>query len=1400
MKYNILTILILVCTSIFSQTEINNIIPLAPNTAAFVRYGEVPVNNFTGTANISIPIYNIKTNEFNFPLELSYHTGGNKVDDIASWVGLGWSLGTIPIISRSINGIADEGTGGFMSKYEGYSTQELYMMDKNNINKLLYLDALADGTADSEPDIFYFNILGKNGKFIYDQEHNQFVTLEESQIKIIYENGFFKLITEEGYEYTFFERENTYVNGGETTVAWYVTKIVSPSKNEEIVFEYDLEVQTFKTPTPKTKFIFTGGIPSETDDLTKGPVTTITTIYANLLKKISFNGGTLEFTRNTIERLDLQGGYSLKNIKLKDFKKNEIFNYEFEYKYMTGRSCYRNEKYTNEWMLLEKFKNTTLTNSIEHSFLYNESYMAPCRYSPAQDYWGYYNGADGNLDLIPTTFLKNNPLQIKGADRFVNPAQSQFGILKKIIYPTGGFTEFDFENNDTYSTKLPEVYLDDVASIDGSKVIGIEENYEVAFTIDNPPDIFLNGNNPLGGAYANFTMGCNGCGLKNGIANANINFSLTRLPTSTSPAYTFYISRNFNSHLQNGDYILNAYIYNAGQDLEINDFFVSVTWNKLNPNKNGININKYIGGLRIKEIRSYADALAVPIIKTYKYKQDYFSEWSSGKVFSEPRFVFEDNVIVRSDCVGGFCNGYYTRLKSYNNTQQVTFSGSNIGYETVIEESNDPMKTGVTIYKYTNMMDVVSARFPYPPAISMELYRGKIKEISYYKKNNAGTLIPVETKEFEYNTQLSNKQIGFFKNMFAFKIGQFAYNLTEGIIGSRFDETHLKEAYEISTNINLLSSEKTTTYSSTGNLITTKSYNYNSQNHLLLTSQSSKSSTQETLETKYFYPQDAEMSNEPFAKELIAANRIGAPLNIQAFRGGNKLSEQKTVYDKSVATSNLLLPAYILENKGTATLNAAVDKKISYDLYDDKGNILQYTQEGATPVSIVWGYDKTLPVVKIENLAYKTIPKTLINEVQTASSDKGSESSIGAAMSKFFYNFNIGLSNTMITKYMYKPLVGVSCIIDPTNVATYYDYDNFNRLKFVKDWQMNVLESYCYNYKGQIMDCSLDVAPVYSNIAMSKTYDKYNCPLGQVGPVWFSVSAGIYTSLISQADADAKALAYLDKEGQLNANRSSYCVYMNAEKSTMFYKNNCPSGAISSGTLYTVPARKYISYISQDDSDSKAQSDIDKNGQIYANTNGVCTFKNKAISRLFTKNDCEESALTESITYRIEEGKHISNISQADADAMALNDLNSNGQSYANAHSNCTYNNIAVDRFFVKNDCGSSGKPSEEIHYTIEAGKYTSGISQADADNQALAEGQALANTNGSCGFKNVAKSGLFTKNDCSGFKTPEVVSYVVVAGTYTSATSQEAADNLAQQDVDANGQEYANLNGGCSP
>lgn len=64
--------------------------------------------------------------------------------------------------------------------------------------------------------------------------------------------------------------------------------------------------------------------------------------------------------------------------------------------------------------------------------------------------------------------------------------------------------------------------------------------------------------------------------------------------------------------------------------------------------------------------------------------------------------------------------------------------------------------------------------------------------------------------------------------------------------------------------------------------------------------------------------------------------------------------------------------------------------------------------------------------------------------------------------------------------------------------------------------------------------------------------------------------------------------------------------YYNVAKSAVFVKNNCPPGSDPTTVVYSVPANKYSSTISQADADAKAQTEINANGQNKANTEGTC--------------------------------------------------------------------------------------------------------------------------------------------------------------------------------------------------
>lgn len=134
------------------------------------------------------------------------------------------------------------------------------------------------------------------------------------------------------------------------------------------------------------------------------------------------------------------------------------------------------------------------------------------------------------------------------------------------------------------------------------------------------------------------------------------------------------------------------------------------------------------------------------------------------------------------------------------------------------------------------------------------------------------------------------------------------------------------------------------------------------------------------------------------------------------------------------------------------------------------------------------------------------------------------------------------------------------------------------------------------------------------------------------------------------------------------------------------------------------------------------------------------TYGNALLSTNFTRNNCGSGFHGTVVAYVVAANTYFSTISQANANALAASDIATNGQAYANANGTCiadiVYYNVEKSGLFTKNDC-AAGSSGTSVQYTVPAGTYTSLISQADADAQAVAavaaNGQAYANTNGHC-------------------------------------------------------------------
>ena len=346
---------------------------------------------------------------------------------------------------------------------------------------------------------------------------------------------------------------------------------------------------------------------------------------------------------------------------------------------------------------------------------------------------------------------------------------------------------------------------------------------------------------------------------------------------------------------------------------------------------------------------------------------------------------------------------------------------------------------------------------------------------------------------------------------------------------------------------------------------------------------------------------------------------------------------------------------------------------------------------------------------------------------------------------------------------------------------------------------------------------------VYRNKRQSALFTKEGCnPETEKGEeLEYVVEAGKYTSIISQSDADDKAMRDIEQNGQNWVNEHGRCItilWYNVKKSQSFRKNDCdPDTEEGSLVTMTIEAGQFSSSISQEDADRKAEAELNAKGQDYANSHGTCnTIKwyNDRKSKMFQKTDCEVTEVGSMVEYVVEAGRFSSSVSKEDANQKALDALEAEGPGYANEHGTCETNlwyNVEKSKVFYKNDCedGFIGAP---YTYTVEAGKYTSDVSQEDADQKALDDieknGQDQANLNGECvtdpNYFVGKASARVQKNDCDAeSQTGSFVDLTEkdLAGypdAFVSRESQEAANALAEAAMEEQKQDLANKKGTC--
>ncbi|WP_109438745.1 hypothetical protein [Aquimarina sp. AU119] len=1068
MKKIIFNFLLISGHLIFSQSgpiDIPQIFPASPEASTLGKFGEIPVNMSIGVANQSIPIYTIQEGNFQLPITLNYNYTGLLVDEIPGATGLGWSLSAGGIITRQLRGRPDEEPNGYigtnrigLNKVIPYINNQLSSVDRRSFEENSAL-----GIWDTQPDKFMISVGNIQASFYFDENKNAVIKpYKPYKIEVI--NGDFaqglKVTDDNGIQYFFQSTETTKrippigINDLVSTPAygyisgWKLSKILL-TDNRVITLNYTGYYHTQRIFSQSyTKSIGPSGCGNNlrNSEARYG-------ISSKILESISFSLGTVNFvsTRPVTTELN-QYLARIDKIKVNDYFSKEIFNYDL---------VYDNNNKTRKLLT-----DITINNDPSHryQFYYKNSPSDNIAFTK-QDFWGFANvNNTGKLVDINDLYSPRQP----------NFDRSSDGALQKIIYPTKGSTEFVYEQN-TYDPGVDGDEFDDFYDPLNSACTNPNETYRA----------FANASYPNGDDDAEaktftitevtaadisitVTKAAVGGSVIAKIAEINTTSGLAcadyREVNDCDPLTPCYIAtlsygggflqpgqiltNSFNRkvYLKPGTYRVSASVSNAGTST-IGSYVegsATVKINRGNTQQPQAR-SRATGGIRIQTIKSCPDNNPDNCI-TKEYVYENAEGVSEGLLFRRRNlttYVYGTTNVVN----GGVQDCVYRSYSSSSNLPLGYYMGSHIIYKQVIEKFTSTNGNNGSRKLIFNRNIPAPVIFPFLIKDDNAYKNGKLLKEEIAKSD--GTLVKETVNHYDYDDDL-----GFNQRVYSVKVRQNLFS-SQGPGNYVADTT----SFNASRNVDRLIQTAVTDHYNGSTVFTQNLYKYNNpQGHLK--EQEIINSTNEKVINTYFYPYNFTTA---IANNLSNLNRISSPIQTKIFEDQSLLNTQNMEYKDW--DNNILLPEFIK----TAKNNDTPEPRLTYYDYDNFGNPLEVSKTDGPHVAYIWGYQDRLPIAKIENATYNQITSYVANLKAKSNADNdrtfgnsGKEGILRQALNEL----RDTLPETQITTYTYDPLVGVTSMTDPKGYTMYYEYDDLNRLKSVKDDEGNLVSENKYAYKN----------------------------------------------------------------------------------------------------------------------------------------------------------------------------------------------------------------------------------------------------------------------------------------------------------------------------------------------
>lgn len=1000
-------------------------IPSSPQAQAFQRVGDFTVNNASGMPDISIPLFEIDHHGYKIPIALRYIATPLKPGYNYDVTGHGWSLTLGSCISRTIASLPDEKPDVKFKVSEERLYNEYYYRPDGIYTELAQNNWQLDKFSAVLPDgrSFHFYIRNNNNNtYLFSVSDYRFKNINFVTNGSL-DDGFI-LYDENGVKYTFnaadysIDPSNMF-----RKVAWYLSRIDIPNVATPILLYYDAEI---------SQPLLNG---------LEEPIATLTHYFQAIPQNGYSNAPWIHYSESNPYNY-----YRTKLLTKVQYNTTTIlFNYEDddpepEVNYMTS-------------MVIKDYQDVKRTIQMQYDM--HEVRGTPLAHLSSLT----ITGSDSTTDPLIYEFDYRDITGYPGTDLWGNCSDNYY---KQNIGNFNLYVEFDTLHN----SLLENSYLIRFIQKDPSDPCP----YQKANLVGRPTY------NPARRALPPYLHGV---------------LKTIYYPTGGKTLFEFENHRFVSATAANGDYIETK----KNRDIMEGGGFRIRTITNYTADGNVADIRNFRYGPTFREINQqnlnlpadpnnytdqnvgYGEPVVDPNILTFtRFSTSEFDSSMRNTILymltgMDPyghRVSFVNpfihmpytNYDWRWDC--HFSPIYFQRLLQGRNPvvySEITEYHGDIGdYDDYLENA-----TGKTVYKYDiyNLQDSSYYMKPYycgNVLMPDESYAPKdyLTEKCNYKYEN-GTFTLVDRETYTYNSETHWGATGYI----------FRERYSPGFTPNLYQVLDLVQGHFSFLGRSILTGKSHYQYSNTGTVVTTETYNFNTDG--LMTQKSFTGN--KPMVTTYTYPST---SDTGIPGMLAARNMLSTVLQSKTKAGENNQQVDVSGYKIDYGQFNSKLLPSNLYRLNTSFTGSSFEEDQQVLSYTANGNPVEVVDKGGVHTFYLWSYADRYLVAEIKNATESQVSSALNSAFGKTISGLASLASVSITNLNNL-RINSALSGALVTTWTHRPLVGITSQTDPAGVTTHYDYDGLGRLKEVYRYDGNnpsstkrILNQYTYHVSNSI--------------------------------------------------------------------------------------------------------------------------------------------------------------------------------------------------------------------------------------------------------------------------------------------------------------------------------------------